>query len=311
MIISVIIPAYNSAAFIIECLNSCIRQDLSEGVFLEIIVVDDCSTDNTVEITNAYISTTNSHNATIRLLKNQKNSGPAFSRNHGLTVCQGDYIAFIDSDDYMYPDRLSKQLKYADRTNSLVIFGGLTEVNEYNQKIRDVVRPFPVESNVFWEMLVLDELHMLTSTVLLNRKVINEIGLFDEQLIHFEDYDFFARIFKRFDPVYVPTMIAYKRVFSNSMSYTISEDDFLSTRKIFFDLLVSRDNNLERYKRKYWSKQYFGLARVLQGKGLVKKAAKYYWLALNRGNVKAVLGLLLVLMPVTIQKKLAKRKWKK
>jgi glycosyltransferase involved in cell wall biosynthesis len=91
--ISVIIPAYNTAKYIDKCLESVINQTYSN---LEIIIVDDCSTDNTREVLKKYNKIKN-----IKIIYNEVNSGLSFSRNHGLSVATGDYIGYIDSDDYI------------------------------------------------------------------------------------------------------------------------------------------------------------------------------------------------------------------
>lgn len=94
ILISVIVPCYNVEKYVIKCLDSLVNQD-QKGI--EIIVVDDCSTDNTRQLLNDYIDS----NPKIRYIKNEKNLGLAYSRNVGLKESKGKYIGFIDSDDYV------------------------------------------------------------------------------------------------------------------------------------------------------------------------------------------------------------------
>ena len=90
-IVSVIVPAYNAEKTIEKCLDSLLNQTLKS---IEIIVINDCSKDNTLKILKKYKSK-------IKLLDNKKNLGPAGSRNRGLDAATGDYIGFVDSDDWV------------------------------------------------------------------------------------------------------------------------------------------------------------------------------------------------------------------
>lgn len=94
--ISIIIPCYNVEQYISKCLDSIINQNIKE---YEIILVDDCSTDNTVNVIEGYID--NNTNIDITLIKNKNNSGAGFSRNQAVKIAKYDIISFIDSDDYI------------------------------------------------------------------------------------------------------------------------------------------------------------------------------------------------------------------
>ena len=98
--ISVIIPAYNTAKYIGKCLDSVIHQTYNN---IEIIVVEDCSTDNTREILKKYKNIDN-----IKIIYNETNSGLSFSRNNGLSQATGEYIGYVDSDDYISLDYYEK-----------------------------------------------------------------------------------------------------------------------------------------------------------------------------------------------------------
>lgn len=109
-LVSVIIPAFNSSHFLPECLESVLQQTHSN---LEIIVVDDVSKDETLEIIEKY----QRQYPNIKLIKNSINSGPGISRNKGIDQANGEYIAFLDSDDLWEPTKIEKQVR-AFRTNS-------------------------------------------------------------------------------------------------------------------------------------------------------------------------------------------------
>ena len=106
--VSVIMPSYNTAAYIGKSIESVLAQTHTDW---ELIIVDDCSVDNTDEVVSRYLSDTR-----INYIKKDANSGAAVSRNHGLRLASGKWIAFLDSDDLWHPQKLEKQIAYMKET---------------------------------------------------------------------------------------------------------------------------------------------------------------------------------------------------
>lgn len=104
--VSVIMPSYNTAEYIAESIQSVLNQTYTNW---ELIIVDDCSTDNTDETVEPYLS-----DSRIFYLKNDKNSGAAVSRNRALREAKGKWIAFLDSDDLWLPEKLEKQIAFME-----------------------------------------------------------------------------------------------------------------------------------------------------------------------------------------------------
>ena len=109
--VSVIIPVYNVEEYLPKCLDSVVNQTLKD---LEIICVDDCSTDNSCGIIQEYADQDNR----IKLVENQQNSGAAISRNNGLDIATGEYIYFMDSDDWIDNDYLETMFKTIEEVNT-------------------------------------------------------------------------------------------------------------------------------------------------------------------------------------------------
>ena len=105
-LVSIIMPSYNTAKFISKTIESVLEQTYKNW---ELLIVDDCSTDNTDEIVSKY------DDDRIIYLKNKKNSGAAVSRNKALKNAKGKWIAFLDSDDLWYPTKLEEQIKYIEK----------------------------------------------------------------------------------------------------------------------------------------------------------------------------------------------------
>lgn len=121
--ISVIIPCYNAATFIAKCLDALANQTYRD---FDVIIIDDCSTDETVSIVEKY-SMNSAY--TITLLRNEVNSGPAFSRNKGVNYATSEFVAFCDSDDWYAEDFLEKMLQRLEETNSDISFCGYNVVD--------------------------------------------------------------------------------------------------------------------------------------------------------------------------------------
>lgn len=117
--ISVIIPVYNASQYINRCIDSILSQTYSD---FEIVAVNDGSTDNSLDILKTYESKSNF------LVIDQKNSGPAIARNKGLDASNGEYIMFIDSDDYIDSDYIESYINCIEKSNFDVVMGGYKKV---------------------------------------------------------------------------------------------------------------------------------------------------------------------------------------
>ena len=112
--VSVIIPVYNVASYLPRCLDSVLGQTCRD---IEVICVDDCSTDGSRAVLEKYAA----QDARLRLLANETNKGAALSRNVGLDVAQGEFVYFIDSDDYIDSDYLERMVSASEHTKSEIV----------------------------------------------------------------------------------------------------------------------------------------------------------------------------------------------
>lgn len=129
--ISIIVPVFNAENEISTCLDSLLHQI---GVTLEILIVNDCSTDSTHSIIEVY---KNSYR-NIKIINLDRNSGPGIARNEGIKHITGDYIGFIDSDDWVDLNFYSKLLHSAKYEESDIVISGI--VDEYNNSISSELR---------------------------------------------------------------------------------------------------------------------------------------------------------------------------
>ncbi len=124
--VSVIVPVYNVADYLAKCLDSLVNQTLKE---LEIIVVNDGSLDNSSKIIDKYVK---KYPAKIKAF-NKKNGGQGSARNYGLKHAQGEYIAFVDSDDYIDLDMFTKMYNKAKEDDSDVVICGMNNISLTNK----------------------------------------------------------------------------------------------------------------------------------------------------------------------------------
>ncbi|APG60814.1 glycosyltransferase family 2 protein [Christiangramia salexigens] len=122
-LVSIIMPAYNSAAFISESIESVIGQTYSNW---ELLIVDDASVDGTVDIVNIYAQ----KDERICLMQNESNSGTHITRNRAIKAAQGGFVAFLDSDDLWKPQKLSAQLKLMKEENLPACFSSYDLIDE-------------------------------------------------------------------------------------------------------------------------------------------------------------------------------------
>ncbi len=127
-LVSVIMPAYNAEQFVREAINSVISQTLTDW---ELLVIDDCSTDDTQRIVSEFAE----KDSRIQLLVNEVNMGVAKTRNRGLALCRGQYVALLDSDDYYKPDMLQKMVDCAKRTKADIVYCSYELVDEQGKKV--------------------------------------------------------------------------------------------------------------------------------------------------------------------------------
>ena len=132
-LVSIIMPSYNTGKFIGETINSVIDQTY---INWELIIVDDCSSDNTDEIIK------NIKDSRIVYLKNEKNMGAAVSRNRALREAKGKWIAFLDSDDLWKENKLEKQIKFMKDNNYYFSYTNYIEIDENgNQNGKKITGP--------------------------------------------------------------------------------------------------------------------------------------------------------------------------
>jgi teichuronic acid biosynthesis glycosyltransferase TuaG len=139
-LISIITPSYNSSKFISQTIESVLSQTYENW---EMIIVDDMSPDNSNEIIEEFIE----KDSRIKVIKLEKNSGPAVARNRAIKEANGRYIAFLDADDLWMPEKLEKQIKFMNENNLSFTYSSYKLIDEDNNDLGEFITKETISYN--------------------------------------------------------------------------------------------------------------------------------------------------------------------
>lgn len=185
-IISVVMPTYNNSIYIKKAIDSVINQKVD----YELLIIDDASTDNTYEVVKPYLSDR------IKYIRNSKNMGVAYTRNVGIQLAVGKYVAFLDSDDWWKKDKLKEQLKILEDKNCIFCYTARELFNEDGIKLNKII----------WVPRILNYKQLLKtnyipcSSVVLRADIAKNIQVRHDEF--HEDYLMWLRILKIYGKVY-------------------------------------------------------------------------------------------------------------
>jgi len=280
--VSICIPLYNGATFLQECLESAINQTYQD---LEILVVDDFSTDESTFIVKKFIEKDNR----IRLIQNNENLGLVGNWNKTIQEAKGKWIKMLFQDDILYPNCVERMLSACVNENkNVAICSRDFIINEnisdskkkfYNRREIKIEHYFPFPQFVspieFSKTFTKDKLFFNylgePISLLIEKELFNKYGLFDEDLVHLVDYEFLLRIIFNEGAYFIPEPLYNFRVHSGSES-----------NKNHFS-----DNNIKNFKfeyleplllyNKYLTHKYFLSLRNNIGAKLIFKDAVFYY----------------------------------
>jgi len=236
--ISVIIPSFNRSERLEKAINSVLQQSHE---CMELIVVDDGSTDGTAQLVEQISNT----DPRVRYFY-QDNQGVSAARNFGLSKVKGDWIAFLDSDDEWLPEKLSQQVQLLKQSDLLICH--TEEIWMRNGvRVNQMKKHQKQGGDVFEKSLAMCA--MSPSSIMIHKSVFDDVGVFDESFIVCEDYDLWLRIAAKYEVAYVeePMIIKYG-----------GHEDQLSSRYFGMDqyriraiekLLTDMPNTLPQEKR--------------------------------------------------------------
>ncbi len=276
MKVSVCVPVYNRQDLVAEALGSIFSQDGCEGLDLEVIVVDDGSTDDTVQvIRKTYGSKV--------LLISQENKGDAGARNSALRLAKGEFIAFQDSDDLWHPNKLKQQLDLLKRnTNVGLVYSPKLTVDMSGNEIHP---PRRACHRGYITTALFQDIFIATPSVIIRRDVFETIGFFNEELPVASDYEYWLRASTRFQFDYVDEPLVTCRKHSSNITSKDKIRNQLVTIKVLESFLLTYPGivpaNLVGQKM---AREYFKLGRLYkrsnsycQAVEALKKSLDHKW----------------------------------
>ena len=207
-LVSVVIASYNTEKYLGQSIESVLNQSYQN---LELIVVDDGSTDATSELIEPYRS-----DSRLRYVY-QDNAGQSNARNQGVRLAKGDLIAFNDADDIWYPSKLEKQVPVMARSeNVALVYTGRDRIDSEGNPIEHRL-PTQYRGANLCERLF-ERNFVPCNTCLIRKAVFERLGGFNEQLERSEDWDLWLRLAAEYEIDFVPDRLAAKRFWPNQIS---------------------------------------------------------------------------------------------
>lgn len=231
-LVSVVIPAYNAARWLDATLRSAVAQTYRP---IEVLVVDDGSTDATAEIASAF-------GPPVRCIR-QTNAGAAAARNRGINDSAGAYVALLDADDLWAPEKLEVQVAVLERDKTIgALQCGATYVDE-QMRVLEVLRPVS-ERTTFWDVLRFRNVVALMSTLVIRRSCIEAAGAQDERFEGKDEWEWGMRLARACGLGGVDGSLVTHRVFASSMSRNVDSHiapGLLVLDHVFADPAISRE----------------------------------------------------------------------
>ena len=211
--VSVLIPAHNSAKFIAEALDSVFAQTFPD---YEVIIINDGSPD-----TEELEAVLEPYRKRIVYLK-QENGGPGKARNYGIRCAQGEYVAFLDSDDRMLPEYLETQLALFEKDHSLdLVYSDLLLEGDSPLSGKTFMETCPSKGQATFDAVLTEKCQIPTSAVVARKQALLDAGLFDESpfVMGVEDYDLWLRLAHLGKKIgYQRKVLGIRRIHSGALS---------------------------------------------------------------------------------------------
>ena len=279
--VSIIIPTYNRSSVLSRAIDSVLAQTFGDW---ELIIVDDGSTDDTRNLVAGY----QARHAAIRYV-HQENRKQAAARNHGIREARGRNLAFLDSDDEWFPDKLSRQMAVLEADPALgMVYGNQMIAGDGALHWR--YSPGHLPSGHIFHRLLRRDFYCSLQTVLMRRSVIEQVGLLDESLRDaLEDWEFTLRITHRFPVAAIDEPVCLRRVntsYSRNYSLIRIRNHKAILKKVFASIPVSAEE-----QRHLWRESSYNWGVSLLQAGYYARSAGYFLSSAWHGKIRSAAGI--------------------
>jgi glycosyltransferase involved in cell wall biosynthesis len=298
--------SYNHGKYLSEAIESVLNQTFSD---LELVIVDDYSTDNSREIIESY----QAKDTRVKAIFHPKNFGIARTANDTIKVASGKFIAFISSDDVWFPNKLERQIQALENSQDMIVWADGEVINSAGTSIGLKVTtrmnaPAHRSGNLFEELLRDDII--FGQTVIMKREFVNDSS-FNESFHYVNDHLFFVEQAKNHQFLFLDESLAKYRIHGNNVSLKNEElwnKEKILIRKLFlkrYGLIISRDVLADIYYKMAYAFSHLGdktcarrfYLRAIQASPIHTSSVLFLILALTNGD-----GFLGKLLPTFYQK---------
>lgn len=276
--VSVIIPTYNRASMVVECIESILAQTYTD---YEVIVVDDGSTDNTEQALKPY-------SGKINYIKQQYNQGLAAARNRGIKEARGEHITFLDNDDIWLPDKLERQMRFLAENPryDLICGNGVTFGNRKDEgkpvisrkRVRVIKREGLTLRNTYIKGCIYFQ------TIVIKKSIMEDLGCLDASLPMADDWDFCLRFLLKYKAFFIDEVFFKRRKHSGNFSSN-SELNLLLIIRVTEKLLNTSPDAARLIGKECINKKmattYYKLGRIYCENGQRNKAINAFKKALS------------------------------
>ncbi len=254
--VTIVFPTFNGSTYIRQAIESCLNQTYRH---IELIVIDDGSTDNTVEIINSF------QDDRLRLIRFEKNRGHIAALNHGFSVSTGDFLAWASDDDYFDPDAITQMVSELNRHPDIDFVYTKYQVIDKNGNYLRVGRTEDPD--------YLDKDNCIGPCRLWRRKVYEAVGDFNQEAFLVEDYEYWLRVREKFRMKKMDTILFYYRLHEKSLTGVHGEEKVQEALQGVQERFI-----------KPWKSHYFRAARLYEKQDRLAEARSEILLSL-KGNL--------------------------
>jgi glycosyltransferase involved in cell wall biosynthesis len=253
-LVSIIIPCYNASKWIAEAIDSCLHQTYSN---IEIIVIDDGSKDDSLEIIKSY-----SNNIIWRHIPH---TGANHARNISLSICKGEYVQFLDADDYILPEKIKRQVDFLESTGADIVYGDWRHQYHYSNGTytQGDIKISGQQTDILESLL--GTWWVAVAALLYRRKAIERSNGWDESFSTAQDRDFFISLVMRgAKVVYQPGCYSIYRRYGNVTVSTASKPHWIMGHCLVLEKAerkLAQNKQLSSNYRRALAAGYFDMAR--------------------------------------------------
>lgn len=256
-LVSVIIPCYNAQRWISEAIDSCLKQTYPH---IEVIVIDDCSTDNSMEIIKSY-------GDKIIWERLPENKGGSYARNRGFALSKGEYIQFLDADDLILPAKIERQVNFLEETGADAVYGDWRYQGHQSNGVifLDQIEKPGTQTDILQSLI--ENWWTAVASLFYTRTTVEKSGGWDESLSAAQDRDFFISVvMSGATIVYQPGCYSIYRRYGNVTVSTASKPRWVENhckvlQKVEKRLSQKYQQEIPVNYRRALAQGYFELAR--------------------------------------------------